>query len=223
MDSLEYLNQISQSNRPVKRPGTVKTKLLNASIIKIALGGVVLFFLLMIIGSMLGNLNSKPENLTKQLYTRTVNLNSTVSTYSKLLKTSKLRSVSSSLSAVLTNSANQLSSYIMGESTNRNDLLPDEETTTAESQHAAQINTSLNNAKLNGILDRIYANQIGLEVSLLLSMISELEARAKGDTALLAILATYYSSLEVIHNSFEEYSEVSLQSIPKHSQLALAY
>lgn len=207
MDSLEYLNQISQSNRPIKPANKVKAKLLNGSIIKIALGGIVLFFLLMIIGSMLGNLNAKPENLTKQLYTRTINLNSTISTYGKTLKSSRLRSINSSLSAVLVNSSNQLSSYIKGEETSSSVLLPDEETVAAEAQHIAQLDSSLNNAKLNGILDRIYASQIDLEVSLLLSMISELEERAKGDTKLITILSDYYSNLKVIHDSLEAYSE----------------
>lgn len=208
MDSLEYLNQISKSNRPVKPANPVKAKLFDTSIIKIVLGGIVLFFLLMIIGSMLGNLGTKPENLTKQLYTRTVNLNSVLSDYNKYIKSSKLRSIGTSLSGVLTNSTNQLEPYILGEETNQSALLPDEETQAAETANLNQLNTSLNNARLNGILDRAYANQIGLEVSLLLSMISELEERANNDQELISILTTYYSNLEVIHQSFEEYSEL---------------
>lgn len=208
MDSLEYLNQISQSNRPVKPNTKVKAKLLNASIIKIILGGVVLFFLIMIIGVMLGNLHAKPEELTKQLYTRTSNLNSVITDYNKSLKSSRLRSIGLSLSSVLTNSGNQLSTYIMGEEGGQELLKPEEETLLAEQQLSETLNTSLNNAKLNGILDRAYSNQIGLEVSLLLSMISELEERAKDDTDLMNILVTYYQNLKVIHENFENYTEV---------------
>lgn len=208
MDNLEYLQQISQSNRPVKRTNPVKAKLLDTSIIKIALGGIVLFLLLMILGGMLSSLNAKPENLTKQLYTRTENLNSVLNTYNSSLKSSKLRSIGTSLSGVLTNSSNQLSVYIMDEENNHELLKPDEVTLEAENLHLAELSTSLNNAKLNGILDRAYANQIGLEVSLLLSMISELSERAGDDRALQDILATYRNNLETIHNSFENYSEL---------------
>lgn len=208
MDNLEYLQKISQSNRPVKRTNPVKAKLLDTSIIKIALGGIVLFLLLMILGGMLSSLNAKPENLTKQLYTRTENLNSVLNTYNSSLKSSKLRSIGTSLSGVLTNSSNQLSVYIMDEENNHELLKPDEVTLEAENLHLAELNTSLNNAKLNGILDRAYANQIGLEVSLLLSMISELSERAGDDRVLQDILTTYHNNLETIHNSFENYSEL---------------
>lgn len=208
MDSLEYLNQISKSNRPVKRTAPVKTKLFDNSIIKIALGGIVLFFLLMILGSMLGNLGAKPDNLTKQLYTRTVNLNTVLTDYNRDLKSSKLRSIGTSLAGVLTNSTNQLEPYIKGEETSQEVLRPDEETQASEAAHLTELSTSLNNARLNGILDRTYANQIGLEVSLLLSMISELEERGKNEPELIKILTDYRSNLEIIHDSFEEYSEI---------------
>lgn len=205
MDNLTYLNQISQTNRPVKT--TKKSGVTNGLIAKIAIVGVVLFFIIMAFGAMIGNLNHKPSELTKQLYVRTTNLGKTVTDYNSALKSSRLRAIGVSLSTILTNSANQLSAYLSTDDS-KNALVPSESTLETENSVIEELNTSLNNAKLNGILDRVYDNQIGLQVSLLLSQISGLEARTK-DPILLEILSSYRSSLETIHQNIEAYSNLS--------------
>ncbi len=207
MDNFAYLNQISQSTRPAKSP-KVTGSISNLSIIKIATGGIVLFFLIMAFGLLLGSLNKKPTNLTKQLYTRTVNLNTTIGTYGSSLKTSQLRAINASLSSVLTNTSKQLSDYLTADNDKDNALIPDDKTLEEETANNLALDTSLNNAKLNGLLDRTYDNQIGLQVSLLISMTSELIARNK-DSELDNILTTFYSSLNAIHQSIESYSNPS--------------
>ena len=92
MDNLEYLNQISQSNRPVKRSLKSSDRKTNL-ILKFSIAGVVLFFLMMAFGAMVGNLNTKSDDLAKQIYTRTVNLNSSLNTYNRDLKSSRLRAI----------------------------------------------------------------------------------------------------------------------------------
>lgn len=207
MDNFAYLNQISQSTRPAKSPkGTGSIS--NLSIIKIAAGGIVLFFLIMAFGLLLGSLNKKPTNLTKQLYTRTVNLNTTIGTYGSSLKTSQLRAINASLSSVLTNTSKQLSDYLTADNDKDDALIPDDKTLEKETANNLALDTSLNNAKLNGLLDRTYDNQIGLQVSLLISMTSELITRNK-DPELDNILTTFYSSLNAIHQSIEAYSNPS--------------
>lgn len=205
MDNLEYLNKISQSNRPVKRTmrqGNPKTGL----IIKLSTAGVVLFFLLMALGSMLGNLGAKSKELTKQVYIRTTNLNSVVTTYNRNLKSSRLRAIGSSLTSVLTNASNQLSAYLVGNGKDKNALVPsDTKVTESEAILIQELNNSLNNAKLNGVLDRYYDNQVGLQVSLLMAQVSELLARTK-DLELTTILTNFHSSLETIHQSIEAYA-----------------
>lgn len=205
MDNLEYLNKISQSNRPVKRTmrqGNPKTGL----IIKLSTAGVVLFFLLMALGSMLGNLGAKSKELTKQVYIRTTNLNSVVTTYNRNLKSSRLRAIGSSLTSVLTNASNQLSAYLVGNGKDKNALVPsDTKVTESEAILIQELNDSLNNAKLNGVLDRYYDNQVGLQVSLLMAQVSELLARTK-DLELTTILTNFHSSLETIHQSIEAYA-----------------
>lgn len=203
MDNFEYLNQISQSNRPVKRKSSTNPK--TGLIIKLSAAGVVLFFLLMAVGAMLGNLNSKTTSLTKQLYSRTTSLNTVITTYNRDLKSSQLRAITASLSTILTNASNQLSGYLTAKSKDKNALVLDEKTTASETKLINELNESLNNAKLNGVLDRYYDNQIGLQVSLLLAQTSQLLARTK-DPDLILILTNLHTSLETIHQSIENYS-----------------
>lgn len=203
MDNLEYLNQISQSNRPVKRSLKSSDRKTNL-ILKFSIAGVVLFFLMMAFGAMVGNLNTKSDDLAKQIYTRTVNLNSSLNTYNRDLKSSRLHAIGVSLSAILTNASNQLSNYLTANSKDKNITL-DEKTTASEAAIIEELNTSLTNAKLNGVLDRYYDNQIGLQVSLLLSQTSELLARTK-DAELITIVTNLHTSLETIHQNLVNYS-----------------
>lgn len=205
MDNFEYLNQISQANRPVKHSFKSSTNPKTGLIIKLSVAGVVLFFLLMAIGSMLGSLGHKSNDLTKQIYLRSTNLNSVLTTYNRDLKSSQLRAIGTSLSAILTNASNQLSVYLTKNGKDKNALALDEKTTAQENTLIEELNFSLTNAKLNGVLDRYYDNQIGLQVSLLLAQTSKLLARTK-DASLISIISDLHSSLETIHQSIEAYS-----------------
>ena len=201
MDNLEYLNHIAQSNRPVKRTSGAPISL----IIKILLGGLVLFVLILRFGSMLGGKSTKSSDLVKQLYVRTTNLDSTINSYNKSLKSSKLRAIGISLSGILTSASSQLSAYISSTDSSKNALQPNEQITAEEAENINALNLSLENAKLNGILDRTYVTQIHLQVSLLLSMVSQLSSRNDNET-LNAILESYISNLAVIEQSFQDYS-----------------
>ena len=76
MNNLEYLNQISQETRPTS---TKKSNPLSL-IIKIAVGGIVAFLFIICVGVVLNAGKSTPTDLTKQLYVRTANLNTTLTT-----------------------------------------------------------------------------------------------------------------------------------------------
>lgn len=204
MNNLEYLNQISQETRPTS---TKKSNPLSL-VIKIAIGGIVAFLFIMCVGIVLNAGKSSPTDLAKQLYVRTANLNTTLTTYNKSLKSSQLRAIGTSLNGVLTGASASLSNYLLPEGGEKGDLNPPEKLLVVETATDEELNTSLNNAKLNGILDRVYANQIQLQVSLLIAFISQLEPRTK-DEALLEIIAQYQSNLYVIEQSLENYSSPS--------------
>ena len=204
MDNFAYLNEISASNRPVKNPAAAPKSLKTATIVKIVAAGAVLFFLLMAVGALVGNLKGKTDSLLKQLYLRTTNMGTIMEDYNRDLKSSDLRSLAASLAGTLTNATNQLAGVMGAE--DPEDAAPDAATTEEETAVLNELNTSLTNARLNGILDRAYANLVGLQVSLIMSMISELEARTD-DAELLKVLGTYRGNLEVLHQGFEAYDD----------------
>ena len=204
MDNFAYLNEISASNRPVKNPVAAPKSLKTATIVKIVAAGAVLFFLLMAVGALVGNLKGKTDSLLKQLYLRTTNMSTIMEDYNRDLKSSDLRSLAASLAGTLTNATNQLAGVMGAE--DPEDAAPDAVTTEEETAVLNELNTSLTNARLNGILDRAYANLVGLQVSLIMSMISELEARTD-DAELLKVLSTYRGNLEVLHQGFEAYDD----------------
>lgn len=208
MDNLEYLQQISKSNRPVA-PAQPTSKSNLSLIIKIAIGGIISFVAILILGIALGNMGAKSSDLAKQIYIRSNNLNSTITTYNRPLKSSRLRSISSSLSGTLVNTSNQLSNYLTSTSDDsKTALVPSEAITTSETELIDNLNTTLNNAKLNGILDRIYEHQIASQVSLLLTLESQLLGRSP-DEPLLSIIQQSYASLSTIQTSLEEYDDPS--------------
>lgn len=210
MDKLEYLNQISQSTRPAtKSTGFAAFLANNSLILKILIGGLVAFAILIGVGTLINNGNATSADLSKQLYTRIENVNKTVSTYNKSLKSSQLRSITSSLTGTLTGTGAQLKTYLEATyNEEKNPLALPEKLAVSEAEADATLNTALNTAKLNGLLDRVYASQILLQVNLLLSLTSELATRDK-DPTLYEILKNFHSNLSTIRQSLDAYSDPS--------------
>lgn len=206
MDKLEYLNQISQSNRPVK---PVKKSFISGGLIlKILVSGIIATALLICIGVVANTGPARATDLSRQLYVRIENVNKLISTYNPKLKSSQLRSISYSLSGALTGASTQLSAYLVATyPDSKTPLVPSTEIATNEEYSNTNANNLLYKAQINGTLDRAYANQITLQVSLLMSMISELLARDK-DPNLGVILDNFYSNLNTISQALEAYTGV---------------
>ncbi len=208
MNNLEYLNQISQSSRPTRAS---KASSVNGGLIlKILIGGLLATALLIGFGLLINNNSSRVSDLTKRLYNRTIYVKDIITTYNKSLKSSQLRSINYSLSGTLTGTSAQLASYITAhtDKDTKKPLANTEAIAAVEETYFANINDQLSTAKLNGLLDRYYSNQIYLQVELLLSMASELNERDK-DPALLQILKDFSENLDVIANSLKNYTDSS--------------
>lgn len=199
MNNLEYLNEIAKSNRPVK----VKSRGLSTSlIIKLVVIGIIIFAILAAVGSIASNNATKSSDLTNRLFSRTAAVNTVIKNYSRSLKSSQLRSITTSLSSTLTAGTNNLTNYYAAtgmDSTLNPELVEEENAIITE------FDLTLTNAMLNGILDRIYVSQVQLQVSLLISLISENAQRTKSE-ALLSVLEPYYNNLYVIYNELESYT-----------------
>lgn len=214
MDKLEYLNQISQSSaasqaKPSKAPSQLFSKVTNSLILKILIGGIVATIALIGIGILINNTSTRSSDLVKQLYVRITNVNKTISTYNNNLKSSQLRSINYSLGGTLTGTSTQLSAYLKATYPDEeNPLAPPPELAEVESKDDTLFNDSLARAKLNGILDRVYASQILLQVNLIMSSTSEILARDPS-TSLRDILESFYSNLTPIQQSLDAYSNPS--------------
>lgn len=206
MDKLEYLNQISQSNRPVK---TKEGFGLNwRTVLKILIGVVMLLTILTSIIVVSNAGSSRNVDLTKQLYTRITNVNKIISAYNPKLKSSQLRSVNYSLSGTLTATSTQLETYLKYiDSGSKDPLALSSKVAEEETATNKNVNAILYDAQLNGILDRTYLTQIHLQVSLMMTMASEIASRDK-DPALLEIINSFYTNLSTIEQTLDNYTSM---------------
>lgn len=188
------------ANRPAKKSkiDLFKNKFVLVGIICVA--GVIL---MAIVGAVLGGGKSGLKEQSISLKIRLDSTSEIISNYQGLVKSSYLRSNSTSLSGILSNTNRDLSNYIT-EKYKSSDA--EKKVQEDEDAHKANLDSELFEARINGILDRIYAHKIAYEVSLIMSMESKLYD-ATNDDALKEILNTSYDSLTVIYEKFENYSE----------------
>lgn len=216
MDNFAYLDQITQSTKPQSKPKSFNGILSGSNIMKIIACGIVVFMLLLGFNILSSNSSKKTQTLREQIFTRATNLNSTLQTYGPKLKSSQLRSINSSLSSALNDSIAKIDNYNKAKQSeqkgkkkkSKSKKDKEDEVAKEEQENIDKLNTSLQNAKLNGLLDRVYANQINLQVSRLIALISELDARTR-DQELREILEQLYSNLNVIHGNFENFVDIS--------------
>ena len=199
MNNLEYLNQISKTSRPVKTGGNAQGF---GTITKIAIAGVAVFIILLIVGMLIGKKADNTSTLGPQIYLRSTNLASTINTYNRSLRSSKLRSIGLTLSSTLTAAINQL------DPTFRSSATKDKNLSTSETEYITELNDTLNNAKLNGMLDRTYANQMQLQTALLLSMLEQ-AINHTTDENLKTIYLQYQSNLATTNTDLVNYSSSS--------------
>ena len=110
MEGQEYLNQISASNRPVK-----KSKVSSLLSSKLFLGGLVALValvIIIIIGSILSGNKGGEKNNCYRLYLHLAATAEVVEDYQNDIKSSDLRANAASLKGVLTNTNKDLTGYL---------------------------------------------------------------------------------------------------------------
>ena len=203
MDEQEYLNQISAENRPVKKS---RAGGLFSSKIFMAIGiGVAALILIIIIGSILGSGKDDEKNLATTLKLHLSNTTEIIDKYQPEVKSSDLRSSSASLKGVLTNTDKDLTAFLT-EVYEYNEKKVDQKILDEITLEKDGLESELFEAKINGILDRIYAHKMAYEVSMFLSEESDLMNLTKNE-ALKEALSSSYNSLENLYNSFNDFSE----------------
>ena len=128
-----------------------------------------------------------------------------ISNYQGNLKSSALRSHSASLYSVLSNTKRDVSGYLT-EVYGSREAEPTKTMEADEQLHADGLNSDLFNAKINGILDRIFAHKMAYEITMIMSRESALYERAS-DAELKSALESSHNSLSTLYSEFNEFSE----------------
>lgn len=203
MDEKEYLKQISASVRPEKKP---KTSFMSSIFFKVGVGGLVIFIMIMILGGIISGGKADLQTRGINLKLHLDNTADVISTYQKSVKSSVLRSSSASLYSVLSNTSRELSDYLTQTYSSYKAGSEKKELKNAAELQKNELDSDLFEAKINGILDRIYAHKMAYEISLFMTEESSIYNSTGSDT-LKGILETSYDSLEKLYDAFNEFSE----------------
>lgn len=202
MDNKEYLKQISGQVRPTKNHTSDSFKF---RILKIAGIAAAAMLVIIIFSTIISSAGPDLKSRSISLKLHIDNTAEIISEFQPSVKSSDLRSSSSSLYAVLTNTSRELENYLAEV------YEYDEKKTPADLSEDADLNkdaltSDLFEAKINGILDRIYARKMAYEISLMTSEESALY-NATNDEAFKSLLTTSYNSLNNLYAKFDDFSE----------------
>lgn len=202
MDGQDYLNQISASIRPEKKS---KMNFMNSNIFKIIAGAIIAFILIAIIG---GIINGGKTSTKDQAISLKLNIDSAlsvISEYQPSVKSSDLRSNSASLYSVLSNTNRDLTSFIT-ENYNYSSKSDDKKFEEAVALERDGLESALFEAKINGILDQVYANKMAYVISLISSKEANL-FNATNSEDLQNLLSSSYNSLNNIYDKFANFQK----------------
>lgn len=210
MENQEYLNQIAASSAPVKKPdgGGLSDKIL--SIIKskyflIGMIGLVGLIVIMIVASLLTpkKVDTRAEIIKLRLHSD--NTIEVMDTYQPEVKSSILRSYSASLKSSLASLSSDLENYLTTKY-GKKDTKADKTLVSEANTIKDGLSNELFEAKITGVLDRIYAHKMAYEITKLMNEEAVVNALAKDDT-LTAALDQSYNSLEKLYDDFNNFSE----------------
>ena len=207
MNGQEYLNQISAKSQQQKPKmgggGILKSKFFLAGVI-----GVVLFIVIMIFGMALSGSKGNDKNKTIDLAIHLNNTGELVEEYQPSVKSSELRSSSASLYGVLTTTSKDLMNYITDKYSLKNLKDADEKTVKRGEEDKNALNTELFEAKISGILDRVYAHKMAYEITIIMKKEDSL-LRSTNNETLKGVINKSYSGLENLYDKFNNFSETN--------------
>lgn len=202
MEGQEYLNQISAENRPVKKSGG---KIFSSKFFWVGVIGVVALIIIMIIGALLGGNKGGEKNLTYALKLHLDNTAAIISEYQPTVKSSALRSSSASFYGVLTNTSRDLTNYLT-ERYNFKDKDISQNLTDEAQLNSDGLKAELFEAKINGVLDRVYAHKMAYEIMMIKSEESKIYDSTSNET-LKEMMSQSFNSLENLYDNFNDFSE----------------
>ena len=201
MEGQEYLNQISAKSKPAKKSGS---GILSSKFFIVGIIGVALLLIVVILGVILGGKDGEKE-LSIKLKLHLTNTSEIIQTYQPNVRSSDLRSSSASLYGILTNIDRDLTNYLV-EKYKFKEKNVDKKILEAATAAKDELDLELFEAKINGILDRIFAHKMAYEISVLISEENRVMGAVKNDD-LKESLRTSVQSLENLYGKFNDFSE----------------
>ena len=202
MDRQEYLNQISVANRPVKES---KSGIFASKFFWVGIIGLVAFILIMILGAVISGTKGNEKERIFSLILHLDNTSEVIGQYQSSVKSSDLRSYSASLKGILSNTSNELTTYAEEKydfkAKDVSSKISEEETLSKDG-----LVNELFEAKITGVLDRIYAHKMAYEISLITNRESQI-FKSSGNEKLKNILETSYNSLNNLYDEFNDFTE----------------
>lgn len=210
MNNKDYLDKIASENRPLtaKAPGFLGNKLnLTMTQIKI-IGGVAGAILLVFIVAMIATSGDKNPELkyVDQAYLRAEGLTNVIEDNRKLIRSSKLRSMAMSLNAVLTELSYILANSIVEDFGAKSVSDINKKPIAAKEEEAmGELADTLEAARLNAVLDRVFAREFTYQISLLISMETDIINHTKKEP-LKTNIESSRTNLETIHEEFDSFA-----------------
>lgn len=202
MDNKAYLNSIATPPpQPKKSPFFLQPKFL-----KLLIPPIFCLLAIFIFSLLFSNLQKRPFQVVYQAHLRAKNLTELIEKTNDYLKSPTIRGYNTTVSTTVAELTNHLEPYL---NSHLKDFTPDPKIKTSEATQIAQILQNLEDYRLNGLLDRVYPEYISLQLSLLISTLSELSSVSQ-DQTLLAPVQKTLTSLKIIHQEFLNFSDPSL-------------
>ena len=204
MDNKQYLESIAKDTRAAGTPkkGLFGLGLNIPPVAKKLLIGVgialVLIIIVAMIVSILGGTGDKERDYVDKVYLRTSHLAKEIPAYNKQVKSSQLRSMGTSLVSVLNETEYSIANVL------KNDFAA-EKIDESENNAMAELLTNLDNAQLNGLLDRVFHREITYQIGTLLSMEHEAYTSTK-ISGLKSALETSMNNLNQLYEQFQNFT-----------------
>lgn len=202
MDRQEYLSSISKDTRPQAKQ---KTNFLSSPFFKVILIGIGALILVGILSGIFSNLKSSEQTKSISLKLHIDNVVTNINTYQPAIKSSTLRSYSASLSTVLSDTSQKLTTYLTDKYEFK-DKNVDEKLKAEEDKLSAALDAELFEGKINALLDRTYARKMAYEISIITNRESEIYKSTKYSD-LKEILKSSHDSLSNLYDKFNNFSE----------------
>ena len=202
MNNQDYLDQITASAQGSQ---SKRNMIISPLVLKLLIAGVVLAILIIVFGSIFGNMGTKTEDVAKQLSLRLANVSTTIETYNPNVKSSQLRKEGSGVKSVINNTQRDLNKFLE-EKYNYTKVDQKSKLYADETSFIEKANKELEYARLNAFLDRVYLNQLLYQIEQIVVLESNINSRTDNQN-LKDIVQSSMNNLKQSYESLEKLTD----------------